>query len=513
MKKAVCLIGVLFLLAAAVYDVLKSTDKKSFTPLVKNVEFKIPENDFKSIEKNTGSGIFEKNKYHLNILMNIPHITNASMLDIRASGRVPSLKEAMAKNKSGKLKKLVKDFISTRTPEEKRLELVDKILEIWANAENTDINSRGQYINAKHLVILEKFSDKDFYSTWEAEHGGKTPQNPNLKAGAILESLYSELAAYIYSELAAQSLVKDLYLKLNAPSRYYYIDYSPVVEALKNEIKKNPKKGKLRAVQFARSVNTFHLGGNFNNIPNKNSFYNVFTSDDRETKWLIDSFGKVPYKLGDNSALQADEAIRAADNEPLVNFHSMYGDDVVYGSNLDDNYATGTGDDILDGGDGNDTLDGGSGCNKFFGGKGNDTIIGGKKCDMIFAGEGDDTLILEYENDGRENHSINHIFGEAGNDNISSKYTNDWYYFYPQDGNDVIEDIGGSDVLIFPEGIRWDDFIFERANNDLLIKFKNLSDSIQIKNWFKSDEYKIERFNIPNDEPISKNSTEIYIKS
>ncbi len=443
----------------------------------------------------------------------IINITGGGLPYVRGMGKVPDLHTAIKNDKTGRLKKLVKEFISPKTKEEKRMELADKILELWVKVEDVDEHSRGEFINAKHLVIIERFQGEDFYSIWEAEHGGAAPQNPNIKAGGILESLYAEIAAWVYSELTAQSLVKDLYLKLNAQNPYSYIDYTPVIETLKKEIRQNPKRGKERVVQFARTVQTFRLGGNFNNIPNKNSFYNVFTSNDRETKWLIDSFGKVPYKLGDKSALQSGEAIRTPNDIPLYDFHSRYGDDVVYGSDKDDNFMTGTGDDILDGGDGNDTLDAGSGCNRIYGGRGNDTIIGGKMCDTIYAGEGDDTLLLQYEGDGRNNNSINHILGGTGNDNINSKYTNDWYYFYPKDGNDVIEDIGGNDALIFPEGVSWDDLIFEREDNNLLIKFKNFDDSIKIINWFKSDEYKIERIDIPNAEPLSKSTNEIVIKS
>ncbi|MEX1208078.1 MAG: calcium-binding protein [Acidimicrobiia bacterium] len=86
------------------------------------------------------------------------------------------------------------------------------------------------------------------------------------------------------------------------------------------------------------------------------------------------------------------------------------GDDVVFGTDLDDTACLGGGADRFEGDGGSDLASGGSGADVLIGGDGPDELRGGKGNDRIIGGPGDDDL-----RGGREN---DHIDGGTGDDLI-----------------------------------------------------------------------------------------------
>ena len=99
------------------------------------------------------------------------------------------------------------------------------------------------------------------------------------------------------------------------------------------------------------------------------------------------------------------------------------------------------------------------------------------------------------------------FIGGQGNDTIIDATGNDTYIFNLGDGQDTINDLGGkNDKIVFGEGIIQSDVEFYRVQNpditneeeayyqglgdDLLIKIKNTSDSILVKNhYFQGEEH------------------------
>src|SRR5947209_7203842 len=71
-------------------------------------------------------------------------------------------------------------------------------------------------------------------------------------------------------------------------------------------------------------------------------------------------------------------------------FDGTNGDDVIVGSDGDDNIDAGPGDDWICGGPGDDSLDGGDGDDVIIGGTGDDGPSGGPGNDTIVGGAGDD---------------------------------------------------------------------------------------------------------------------------
>ena len=143
------------------------------------------------------------------------------------------------------------------------------------------------------------------------------------------------------------------------------------------------------------------------------------------------------------------------------------------GTNANDMIVGSTGADKLYGQEGNDTL---------YGGEGNDTLDGGNGNDILYGGEGDDALY------GGDHSDI--IEGGAGNDGLDGGWGDDTYIFGRGDGADNIYDAGGTDTIKFKEGIKKEDLIVKRAENNidnLEISIKGTKDKITINNAYKWD--------------------------
>ena len=128
--------------------------------------------------------------------------------------------------------------------------------------------------------------------------------------------------------------------------------------------------------------------------------------------------------------------------------------------------------DILKGNGGNDTIYGGKGDDGIEGGAGNDILVGNEGVDTYVFGRGDgqDVIYALDADYGRFNIDAN------GNYNIS--------YYYNQ------QNVKGTDIIKFKEGITRNDLILERAGangHDLLIKIKDTNDSITVKDMFSDD--------------------------
>ncbi len=109
------------------------------------------------------------------------------------------------------------------------------------------------------------------------------------------------------------------------------------------------------------------------------------------------------------------------------------GDDVLQGSAGNDEISGGEGIDSLSGGDGDDVLFGaGDGSNDFysadtlFGDAGADTLNGGGGDDLLYGGDGDDRILGGFNNDtGYGDGGNDYLFGDLGNDTLSGGDGND----------------------------------------------------------------------------------------
>ncbi len=120
--------------------------------------------------------------------------------DVQSMGDIQSLHVAMALDETGQLKELVKSFGESDNGKEKQ-EIIRNMLYIMCDAVETDSNSRGGFIDAKNLLVIEKIMGRSF--------NGQNGANPNPLAANILKPLYQELFDMYYSEMALQTSLKN----------------------------------------------------------------------------------------------------------------------------------------------------------------------------------------------------------------------------------------------------------------------------------------------------------------
>ena len=106
----------------------------------------------------------------------------------------------------------------------------------------------------------------------------------------------------------------------------------------------------------------------------------------------------------------------------------------------------------------------------------NDVIYGNGGHDTINAGEGNDTII-----------------GGVGNDTLNGGTGNDTYQYNLGDGFDTISETGGTDKIVFDEGITQNDLSFEQIGNNLKISINGDEiKGLQINNHFSSSANQVE---------------------
>ncbi|MFY0312890.1 calcium-binding protein [Leisingera sp. D0M16] len=157
------------------------------------------------------------------------------------------------------------------------------------------------------------------------------------------------------------------------------------------------------------------------------------------------------------------------------------GRDRIGGGSGADTIYGGTWHDTIFGSFGNDSLLGGGGCDKIYGGWGSDTILGGKWDDTIFGGRGRD---FAYGELGRDvisgGRGHDFLSGGGGDDTIAGGRGNDT--ILGGDGHDRLFDGAGSDKLTGGEGA--DHFVFVRdGHEDCLTDFEAGLDLLDLRLW------------------------------
>jgi Ca2+-binding RTX toxin-like protein len=114
-----------------------------------------------------------------------------------------------------------------------------------------------------------------------------------------------------------------------------------------------------------------------------------------------------------------------------------------------------------------------------------DVIEGSSVADRIVGLEGDDALTGGRGDD--------HLVGGVGNDQLNGGEGDDVYRFEIGDGVDEIRDMGGSDRILFGEGLDSADLIVGKSGDDLLLSFSEL-DQLVLKDWFGSNKRFVESF-------------------
>ncbi len=164
------------------------------------------------------------------------------------------------------------------------------------------------------------------------------------------------------------------------------------------------------------------------------------------------------------------------------------GEDTLYGGAGDDQLFGGDADDLLAGGEDNDTLNGDNGNDILYGDDGIDTLNGGSGNDWLSGGEGSDTLDSGSGSDT--------LTGGTDNDTLIGGYGSDSYLFNAGDGQDTITEgytsTGDTDTLRFGEGLLAENAVVQRSGDDLVISFRDSTDSVKVTDYFYSSKYQVE---------------------
>ena len=222
---------------------------------------------------------------------------------------------------------------------------------------------------------------------------------------------------------------------------------------------------------------------NANDVDSTNLSYTIATTAEHGTV-TIDENGKWNYNV-DSTYAGSDSVIIAVTDDKGATVNK------TLNFTIDNNPINGTGHrDYLSGTKNNDILNGLSGNDRLYAYGGDDKLFGGSGKDRLYGYTGNDEL-----------------HGGTENDYLAGGYGSDSYYFNKGDGNDTIYDRsrrGSSDIdkIIFGNGITKDDVKVTKSGNDLILKIGE-DDSVRVKYWFHSDNYKVETIRFSDDSALS----------
>jgi Ca2+-binding RTX toxin-like protein len=196
--------------------------------------------------------------------------------------------------------------------------------------------------------------------------------------------------------------------------------------------------------------------------------------------------GKITLSIsstGDSVTIDPIEQVEFADGtvwdrtyiESVVNIPSEERDEIRGTAGNDVIDALGGNDDVL-GLEGDDSLLGGEGVDRLYGDQGNDTLTGGAGADNLSGGVDNDILT-----------------GGTGNDNVSGDWGDDTYHFNLGDGQDIVFDYSGNDIVQFGAGILPADVTVTRDFNNLYLSINGGSDRLTFSSWFSSPSFQIEQ--------------------
>ena len=343
------------------------------------------------------------------------------------AGNVPNIIQAVNDDESGELLELFYEFSESTDIVMKRYYL-KKILYKITDSKNIAINSRGGNIDARDLHVIEQFMGRDFEGV-----GGS---NPNSNAASILKDIYTNIENQYYNIL-------NMYCGLG---------------------------GYLNATYEYEDEN-----GNKNlNLDFLNYIFDEKAAEGENIDYLVYDLGVYlkSYDKINGTSCFTEYSNHYSENYAYI-VESTKSGNTYLGTESNDSYNGTSKNDFIFGESGNDNLHGGNGNDAISGGSGNDTLYGDSGNDILIGDEGNDTLD-----------------GGTGNDTLKGGYGDDTYIFAKGYGNDTIIDSDGLNTLRF-KGIKPSDILVNGTDEyDATITIKGTNDSLVIKDFRKSEEYR-----------------------
>lgn len=349
---------------------------------------------------------------------------------VETKGNVPDITLAIEADKTGTLAVLYKKYCLSEDFVEKRF-LSKQILYFITDSTDISPNSRGGNIDARDLHVIETFMGREFVGV-----GGT---NPNSNAANILKKLYISLENIFFSDLNVES------------QDSFYINMIFVSE--------DEQGNKIVDFTFLNAILEMEIATGENvegNLYSIGSYLSLFD------------------EAYDTNAFSEFSTYYKAVSPQYADILELSKSGTTYLATNDNDTYRGTGNnDFIFGLDGNDILNGASGIDIIHGNNGNDQISGGVGNDMLYGDSGNDTLD-----------------GGTGNDTLKGGYGDDTYIFAKGYGNDTIIDSDGLNTLRF-KGIKPSDILVNGTYEyDATITIKGTNDTLVIKDFRKSEEYR-----------------------
>ena len=411
----------------------------------------------------------------------------AALPNLRGTGNVYSLHQAMARDASGALPALVASFASSSDPGEREA-LMEKILFRWTGSDGIAPASRGPLMDARQVTTLEAFMGRPYVG-----YGGTT--DPHHTSAPRLREAYRDLKELAYAGLMSQTHLADLYGRIAFTwdeARGLTGDLGSVTAELKIRLAMDPAAGRIDVGEFARSVR----GLQAETALGYWAFRDALVAQDSSLAWAIDSGGRsAVIGTGGNDVLTGtfgQDALRGGLGNDWLNgsggddaLHGDEGADSMWGYDGDDVLVGGTGNDQLYGGNGADRLEGGDGADLLSGDAGDDVVLGGAGSDRLSGAAGDDILRGGDGDDqlaGGDGADV--LDGGAGSDFMQGNLGGDVYLFGRGSGQDTLQengDIKGApDVIRIGAGVAPGDMALRRDGDHLVMTIRGTTDQLTV---------------------------------
>ncbi len=456
---------------------------------------------------------------------------------IRGFGNMADLHTAMSLNPQ--LIALVQQFVADPMAA-KASGLIEKLLFTWAGVTDIAENSRGSYIDARQLAVLETAAGRGYRNTVNGT------VNPLSSAAALLQDEYRRFAAYTEACLLATTVyARDfdfIHLQLSPDLSGLTLNFE-VFEAHLNTLMQTdmgrylqvsnvlyawmeylPSFADVRVRLGIPEALTFTGSDNADVVTGKNTndvlwggkgndqlkggygddTYLFNAGDGQDT--IIESSGTDTLRLGEG--LLAEQAVlsrqRVQGYDSLVlGFRDRADSVIIQGYFSLDSYqveqivfADGTVWDVaavkamlLAGTAAAQSLQAYREGSEIRAGGGNDVLTGDSGNDALYGEAGDDTLDGSFGNDL--------LSGGTGNDLLKGGYGDDTYLFNAGDGQDTIIESSGADTLRMGEGLLAEQAVLSRQRvqgyDSLVLGFRDRADSVIIQGYFSLDSYQVEQ--------------------
>lgn len=298
------------------------------------------------LERDTGSGRYE----YLEVTEDIK-----ALPDLPSSGYLYSLHQAMMRDTSGQLKKLVEQFAAEKDSEARRSWL-DQIMLKLADISNLETSSYKGWQG-----FLDKF------------YGGIFIGNPSEEGWRVLQRNYEAVSLYLYGKLLEQTHFSNLKEMLDynlSDSGQITIDIKDPLEAIAKGYVGNPQ-------QTKRSIAEFFLV-----LKSANLYRYLDENQVKETEKMLSTY-----------SVELVDVFRAS----YLSMQSSLGTFALptFGTEESNTLQGGIYNDILVGGGSGDTLKGGYGTDILIGGQGDDILAGDQDSDIYIwnLGDGNDTIL------------------------------------------------------------------------------------------------------------------------